>query len=402
MGESNKVIKSGQAALEYIVLIGVVAAAIIAILVYIGRGFQGNIRNQAGQIGSGQYEPNMTVSNTETKQVTSTLTSTSNATVSYAGKKEAEIIQNKIQNNIAAQRKILRQLTKYNEEMDEAIWADANSQTNWFLDSILSLAADIGRVILPGFGYAGWQASKVLDILSGACGGSSSGDIGSSSTAMIRQQIQTVTNSRDALQKQLDDARKTQEQYPNYQDVIGMLEAQIATKDQQLYELNEQLKLLVLQAKLEDLPVGSEDRALRDELAPDNDPEKIQSQIDQLAEAQKTRSEDLENSYKGTAPEGNTPDIASEANFGELVSAIINIQPPPEINVNKSVRSIEEIQVDIDRENNDLASLQLNYQNLLNQLDDLTSQYRTTSIDTNTEKGKIIIHKSTYEVLGNL
>ncbi len=58
--------KSAQTTLEYLYLIGVVAVALIATLVYISRGFQGNIRMQANQVGE-QYAPrHMTTNTTQT------------------------------------------------------------------------------------------------------------------------------------------------------------------------------------------------------------------------------------------------------------------------------------------------------------------------------------------------
>ena len=52
--------KRGQLTLDYILLIGVVAAGIIAMLIYAGRGHQGNLRSQAEQLGAGQYAPGNT------------------------------------------------------------------------------------------------------------------------------------------------------------------------------------------------------------------------------------------------------------------------------------------------------------------------------------------------------
>lgn len=85
--------KKGQTTLEYAYIIGIAAAAIVVILVYISRGFQGNIRDKADQIGAGQYEPGKTtVNNTETKRLVSTITSKSTTTTTYgnvqAGSKE--------------------------------------------------------------------------------------------------------------------------------------------------------------------------------------------------------------------------------------------------------------------------------------------------------------------------
>ena len=69
------------------------AAAIIAMLVYVKRGFQGNLRGQAEQIGAGYYDPkNITIisdkkSPTETKRVQSTVISESETTTVYGAPK---------------------------------------------------------------------------------------------------------------------------------------------------------------------------------------------------------------------------------------------------------------------------------------------------------------------------
>jgi len=46
--------KQGQSTLEYVILLGFVAAAIIAAAIYISRGFQGRMREQADEMGD-QY-----------------------------------------------------------------------------------------------------------------------------------------------------------------------------------------------------------------------------------------------------------------------------------------------------------------------------------------------------------
>ncbi|MFA6358483.1 MAG: hypothetical protein WCY09_07500 [Candidatus Omnitrophota bacterium] len=61
--------KRGQTTLEYVYLVGVVAVAVIAMLVYISRGFQGRLRTNANQVGE-QYSPgNMTTNLTQTSVV---------------------------------------------------------------------------------------------------------------------------------------------------------------------------------------------------------------------------------------------------------------------------------------------------------------------------------------------
>lgn len=76
--------RKGQGTLEYVYLLAIMAAAIIAMLVYMKRGFQGNVRSQAEQGGAGSYSPgNTTANNTENKNLDSVITSTSTSTVIY-------------------------------------------------------------------------------------------------------------------------------------------------------------------------------------------------------------------------------------------------------------------------------------------------------------------------------
>lgn len=76
--------RRGQSTLEYVLLIGVVAAGIIAVIVYVSRGHQGNLRSQADQLGAGQYAPgNTNINNSENKTLTSTASVGSSTTVTY-------------------------------------------------------------------------------------------------------------------------------------------------------------------------------------------------------------------------------------------------------------------------------------------------------------------------------
>jgi len=61
------VTRRGQLGLEYIFLVGIVAAAIIAIIVYIGRGKQGQVRSQADQLSESQYAPGKTAIHSDTE-----------------------------------------------------------------------------------------------------------------------------------------------------------------------------------------------------------------------------------------------------------------------------------------------------------------------------------------------
>lgn len=77
-------IKCGQTTLEYVYLIGIATVALIMMLVYVSRGFQGNVRSMSDQIGAGQYDPqNTNVNNTEIKHSESVVSSTSSSTVTY-------------------------------------------------------------------------------------------------------------------------------------------------------------------------------------------------------------------------------------------------------------------------------------------------------------------------------
>jgi hypothetical protein len=66
--------RRAQSTIEYIMVIGVLAASLIAMGAYMKRGFHGNVRNMADQLGS-QYEPGKTAIDYE-----ETLTSVSEET----------------------------------------------------------------------------------------------------------------------------------------------------------------------------------------------------------------------------------------------------------------------------------------------------------------------------------
>lgn len=55
----------GQSTLEYVILAGFVVAALIAMGVYMKRGFQGRLRESTDQVGQ-QYSPGYTTSNYNT------------------------------------------------------------------------------------------------------------------------------------------------------------------------------------------------------------------------------------------------------------------------------------------------------------------------------------------------
>lgn len=76
--------RRGQSTLEYIFFIAMLAAALIAMLVYMKRGFEGNWRQLSEQVGAGSYDPkNTTINNTETKHTEAKVTSSSTSTVTF-------------------------------------------------------------------------------------------------------------------------------------------------------------------------------------------------------------------------------------------------------------------------------------------------------------------------------
>ncbi len=83
--------KRGQTTVEFVFLVGLVAAGLIAMLVYVGRGHQGNLRSQAEQLGAQQYEPgNTTVNNWESKNVTKTEAMISGSTTKHSDAPQGE------------------------------------------------------------------------------------------------------------------------------------------------------------------------------------------------------------------------------------------------------------------------------------------------------------------------
>jgi len=62
--------KQGQSTLEYVILVGFVVAALIAMGIYMKRAFQGRLRESSDQVGQ-QYSAGLTTSNYSTVSNTS-------------------------------------------------------------------------------------------------------------------------------------------------------------------------------------------------------------------------------------------------------------------------------------------------------------------------------------------
>ena len=84
--------RRGQSTLEYVYVIGIAAVALIAVLAYMSRGFQGSLRNQSEQLGAGSYDPkNINVNNTETKHTVGSVVSTGSSTTTYGASGDTTI-----------------------------------------------------------------------------------------------------------------------------------------------------------------------------------------------------------------------------------------------------------------------------------------------------------------------
>ncbi len=117
--------RRAQATLEYVYLIGIVAAAIIVMLAYISRGFQGNLRALTEQVGAGAYAPgNTTINNTETRHTGSTVVSKSTTTTTY-GNGQAENVA--MHENSEQQKPLRAELDVLREDMKTATGAALES-----------------------------------------------------------------------------------------------------------------------------------------------------------------------------------------------------------------------------------------------------------------------------------
>lgn len=73
--------RKAQSTLEYAVIVGFIAAALSALIFYVGRSHQGNMRSQANQLSQDQYAPGKTtINNNETKNLKSQVAASSTTT----------------------------------------------------------------------------------------------------------------------------------------------------------------------------------------------------------------------------------------------------------------------------------------------------------------------------------
>lgn len=122
--------RRGQSTLDYILLIGAVAAGIIVMLVYISRGHQGNLRSQADQLGAGQYAPgNTIIDNSETKTLASTATSGNTTTVIHGNiNKQNKELEDKLKEIVSKWKDIY----KLRQEWEELVGKEAQEGASAF------------------------------------------------------------------------------------------------------------------------------------------------------------------------------------------------------------------------------------------------------------------------------
>jgi len=82
--------KRGQTLQEYVILLGLVAVAFIAMQTYMKRGAQGRLKDLADQISAKQYEPTDTVSNTMIERTGSSLSKEHLGTYTNAGTEDTK------------------------------------------------------------------------------------------------------------------------------------------------------------------------------------------------------------------------------------------------------------------------------------------------------------------------
>jgi hypothetical protein len=382
--------KKGQSTLEYVYLIAVAAVALAAMLVYMSRGFQGHIRDQADQIGAGQYEPGITTSitNGEVKHVTSHIDSINTTTVEHGGSEgpEAIAIQNAITANLKSQRYLNTRLVTLNDEWKQAVLAEAAKGSNWLLDEIVGVVKELAFFALsPGM----WIANKLV----GLFGSHPSSKL---DTTSIRDQIATNESETLDLQAQLDEANQEAKQYPAYQAIANELQSQIDAKIAEKAKLETSLDLMVLNANLSDL-ADQRDIDLRAQLVPDEatNPQAVQDKINEITNAQDASQPIVIDP---------TAEGSEKLDLSKILSAIMNITPPPPTPpVKANARQSDTIYNEIQQVQSELRGLVSDARDYSTQLEGLSALDSTLSnTASTTETGTITINKITNETLGSL
>ena len=118
--------KKGQSTLDYVLLIGVFAAALIAMLVYVSRGLQGNLRANADRLGVNQYDyGNTSANNNETKKIGSTKSVSSTTTVTYGNLSEPNP---DLEAALQAYKDSLDKIDEFNKKIDSAVVPEAKAE----------------------------------------------------------------------------------------------------------------------------------------------------------------------------------------------------------------------------------------------------------------------------------
>jgi hypothetical protein len=394
-----KKMRRGQTALEYIFLIGIVAGALAVILVYMGRGVQGRTRNQADQISSKQYDPDATISNTETKRLVSNINSTTTTTVTYGNNSNRIALQNQIDDLLKYKRILERKLADLIEELKWAQVADAKAKADAF--SPIGAIADLFSNIANAIGNL-------------VTGGGSKPETTDEQWASIKTQIETNTIQTETLNATLAtlDPQKASDV-----DQIALIKQQLQQRADEKDSLDAQLGLMVLNAT--DIPPEyPEYITLKDDLINQSNGSKddaVAAINKALTDKQNLTNESIEEA--GGLPSNDeaaqakyeADQDAAENDLDAINNAINNSRPPDDANLTyitkallRSYDSIANLSSQITATQNELSSINQQYTAALNAFNDLTiNPDVTSSKNKNTENGTVTINRTTSESLGD-
>ena len=402
--------KRGQTTLEYVFLIGIVGVAVTAMLVYINRGFQGNVRASADQIGAGHYEPgNATILNNQIKQVSFGVTSLSVSTTTYGtGGAESQDMQD----NRAAQEALRAEL----EILEQA---RTNTTGNSVLVNQAAIAA-AGRI-------SGVDTSAIEATISAANRATTLAGIDNATSDLNTSlgQLQTAYTRMERSRNELRDADYGCDGMPDsVRQDIADLEADMAENLEYQADIREKIAELARKRR-EVVDTGTAGISTT-EMTPEYRAQML-AQVDLQLAALSTQYQPLSNEYvilqNNPSPtsaerdrmlvleremeviQGRQAELqasrqrwASAGNLGTDVQTIT-----PEVTPVVTPLTLEEIEERIGEINGELTTLAALYTaNSIAWNNRVIVPDATTSTSLNTEKGASSIYKTTNEILGDL
>ena len=143
--------KRGQTTLEYIFLVGVVAVGIIAVITYVSRGHQGNLRSEADQLSAMQYAPgNTNIDNSQTKGLRSTAFAASQTTVKHGdmNKRNTDLADKLTERSDFLKNTVY----KLNQDWENLVDTEALAQAKIYRDGTINWDPDPGPMWQPPTG----------------------------------------------------------------------------------------------------------------------------------------------------------------------------------------------------------------------------------------------------------